>query len=885
MFSQSIGIIENTGNNNVTNRKVSTFKNSLRYVPVHQSLMEGVHVLRVKVNGIMRESFLTLSQDKFTLYVTSGKIVSVAPKSYVSFGWLRFLVGSPSIPDPAILASSASSITNHTLDVTNPEERSIDIGAIDRIQRGQTTQKFELAKKSRQDSRRNLMMDEDDDLLYPNRSFSIIFRGGRTLDLMMRDESDDRDEVLDALDNVIKAYKAAKVRVEKDVLLLRYIWLDVDKEKRNALNVNEIHKVLERINFHVTKPDLDKQYQRFGKIIGLDRMQRRKGLTFEQCCTFLHKIKRDSWMVKPVNIIWNDLFGEIMNNGKQRMTVSDKTFLEKFVYAKQGETNVTVENVRDLFKRLHEMEITKQQPAKQDVTRIDKNQFETYLKSQENDAFDRRRERFDGRLMNRSISEYWINSSHNTYLTGDQLTSHSSVEMYMNALYRGCRCLELDIWDGDHDGSRPIPVVWHGHTMTSKIKFRDIIQCLKVFLNFHPETYPLILSFENHCSIPFQKIMAKDLINILGDLLYVPSEVSLFSKLPSPEDLRGLVVIKGRRPDLLSADGFFMDSVVEFESDEESDDDESDLISNNGTEKTSISVASAMSGATKSQKKIMKKLSPELARLTLFHSCGFKNWDLSIQNGTHYMHSFSESKVKKMCRQSKSRKWAIYNQTHMSRTYPAGSRTGSSNYNPMLAWSTGCQLVALNFQTPDAPLKINDGRFRENGNCGYVLKPSALMMMHDFSRTKIPTKLSVRILSGSCLPKPRGQRTGDCTYPYVKVSVYDVKNEEKDTCEVHNTPVSQNNGYFPIWHNAMDSRRFSFIIENVAVAMLHLEVYTKGDIGGKDEFISHSAIPISCLRQGYRSVQLFDSNNTRSGPFDFASLLIETKLRQVVTEI
>ena len=64
-------------------------------------------------------------------------------------------------------------------------------------------------------------MGEDDDFLsYPNRRFSIIFRGGRTLDLMMRDEIDDRDEVLDALDSVIQAYKTAKVRVEKDVLLL-----------------------------------------------------------------------------------------------------------------------------------------------------------------------------------------------------------------------------------------------------------------------------------------------------------------------------------------------------------------------------------------------------------------------------------------------------------------------------------------------------------------------------------------------------------------------------------------------------------------------------------------------------------------------------------------
>lgn len=338
--------------------------------------------------------------------------------------------------------------------------------------------------------------------------------------------------------------------------------------------------------------------------------------------------------------------------------------------------------------------------------------------------------------------------------------------------------------------------------------------------------------------------------------------------------MRGLVVIKGRRPD---------EAVDDMESDEDSDDDE--LASNTGTEKTARSESnrSAMTSSTQPKPKKRVRISPHLARLTLFHGCKLKNWDVSVRNPTYHMHSFSETKVKKMCRQSKGRKWAIYNQSHMSRTYPAGSRVDSSNYNPMLAWSTGCQLVALNFQTPDPPLKINDGRFRQNGNCGYVLKPSSIMMKD--SQTAMPTKLSVRILSGSCLPKPKGQRSGECIDPYVKVSVHDVKNEEKDACTTFSTTTVQNNGYFPIWHNATSKDRFSFIIESGAVAMLQLEVYTKGDIGQSDEFIANAAIPVSCLRQGYRSVQLFDENNTRTGPFDFASLLIETKLRQVVAEI
>ena len=70
----------------------------------------------------------------------------------------------------------------------------------------------------------SLVEDED---LKPDKSFSIIFRGSRTLDLMM--PYGDRNVVLDALDLVLEAYQEAKVKVAKDVLLLRYVWLDVDK--------------------------------------------------------------------------------------------------------------------------------------------------------------------------------------------------------------------------------------------------------------------------------------------------------------------------------------------------------------------------------------------------------------------------------------------------------------------------------------------------------------------------------------------------------------------------------------------------------------------------------------------------------------------------------
>ena len=94
-----------------------------------------------------------------------------------------------------------------------------------------------------------------------------------------------------------------------------------------------------------------------------------------------------------------------------------------------------------------------------------------YLKSPEGDIFNHDHDKIY-QDMTHPLTHYYVASSHNTYLLQDQLRGPSSVDAYINALRKGCRCVELDCWDGDNGE----PIVYHGHTLTSKILFKDVIQ-------------------------------------------------------------------------------------------------------------------------------------------------------------------------------------------------------------------------------------------------------------------------------------------------------------------------------------------------------------------------------------------------------------------------
>ncbi|XP_048721216.2 1-phosphatidylinositol 4,5-bisphosphate phosphodiesterase eta-1 isoform X7 [Caretta caretta] len=165
-------------------------------------------------------------------------------------------------------------------------------------------------------------------------------------------------------------------------------------------------------------------------------------------------------------------------------------------------------------------------------------------------------------------------------IEGDQLLSQSKVEMYARVLQDGCRCVEVDCWDGP-DGE---PVVHHGYTFTSKILFRDVVEAISKNA-FVKNEFPVILSIENHCSIQQQKKIAQYLKEIFSDKLDLSSVITGDSKqLPSPQSLKGKILVKGKKlPYNLGADAEEGEVSDEDSADEIEDDCKLKLCYSNGT--------------------------------------------------------------------------------------------------------------------------------------------------------------------------------------------------------------------------------------------------------------------------------------------------------------
>uniref|UniRef100_A0A669BF01 Phosphoinositide phospholipase C n=1 Tax=Oreochromis niloticus TaxID=8128 RepID=A0A669BF01_ORENI len=666
---------------------------------------------------------------------------------------------------------------------------------------------------------------------------------------------------------------------------------EADKNGDGSLSISEVLQLLHKLNVNLPRQKVKQMFKE------ADTDDTQGTLGFEEFCSFykMMSTRRDLYLLMLS-----------YSNHKDHLNTDD---LARFLETEQKMTKVSKDHCLDIISKFEPCS----ENQKQGVLGIDG--FTNYMRSPAGDIFNPDHYSVN-QDMTQPLCNYFIASSHNTYLMGDQLMSQSRVDMYAWVLQSGCRCVEVDCWDGQ-DGE---PIVHHGYTLTSKILFRDVIETINKYA-FVKNDYPVILSIENHCSVPQQKKMAQYLIEILGDKLDVSNiKADESGQLPSPEALRGKILVKGKKlPPNIDENAEEGDVSDEDSADEMEDDCKlinGDQVENMAKKKldnlmkeskirdredpdsftitalppagktmdktgskvnteskyfVSASISTTHRGRHRGQVKYSKPTLCDVFFLVLspFVFCLFyrkkKTMKLSraLSDLVKYtrsvglydieVSSLSETKAHQVMQQ-KASSFIQFNQRQLSRIYPSSYRVDSSNFNPQPFWNAGCQLVALNYQSEGRVLQLNRAKFYSNGNCGYILKPA--FMCEGAFNPNVEDPMPGQMKKQLVLKVISGQQL-----PKPKDSMLGDRGEIIDPfveVEIIGLPVDcckeQTRVVDDNGFNPMWEETLVFMVHMPELALVRFLVWDHDPIG--QDFIGQRTIAFNSMMPGYRHVYL-----------------------------
>ncbi|KAG8377026.1 hypothetical protein BUALT_Bualt09G0125300 [Buddleja alternifolia] len=451
------------------------------------------------------------------------------------------------------------------------------------------------------------------------------------------------------------------------------------------------------------------------------------------------------------------------------------------------------------------------------------------------------------------LSHYFIFTGHNSYLTGNQISSDCSEVPIIEALRRGVRVIELDMWP---NSTKDDVDILHGGTLTTPV---GLMKCLKAIREnaFVASEYPVILTLEDHLTPDLQEKVAQMVSKTFGGILFHSTSENL-QDFPSPESLKGRIVISTKPPKKYTETKSFKEDdgtiKVHKSSEEVVWGEEIPVFIERLDSKDKV-----YDRDEDENPNLQQNAAPEYEHLIAIRNekmkGGIKAW-LRVNSKNAHRVSLNEEKLEKAVL-THGTDIVRFNQRNLMRVYPKATRIDSSNYNPLIGWMHGAQMVAFNMQGHGRSLWLMQGMFRANGGCGYVKKPDFLLevgpnneVFDPKRRLLVKKTLKVKIYMGEGWNLDFHRTHFDLYSPpdfYVKIGIAGVPVDSV----MKRTKTIQDN-WMPEWNE-----EFEFPLTVPELALLRVEVH-EFDMSGKDDFGGQTCLPVFELKTGVRAVPLHD---------------------------